>query len=1101
MFRLRYILAGCIVFILLFSVSIVTFLVKSPEATTYASDNTPELTIADFESADEAWDFLIGSGGALGNGEFSRDSTIYKTGRAAGKLQLDFSSNSTYTNSYVSLEKYLFKRILPTNALELSFWVKTSDMAKFDIILVDNTNQNHQQTIALNPTTEWQKVTVSSFTSGLNYTNWGGSGDGVWHGPLKKIHFKLTKSSMKSGVTKGSIWLDNIQVKVETPDLAIAQVQVGNVFAGSFQPASFNILTTGNTIKWSTLNAWGEPVSSGTAPVKKGKYQLKLRMPEEGYYKLKVEAYQAGAIVKTTETTFAILPEFDLSTVTESPFGIQTHYGINWNKEMIPLLKYAGTKNVRESFYWSEVEVNKGQYSYNPKFTLPMQSFKEFNIDPFLVLAFSNKYYDGGKTPYTEEAHTAYANYVRSMLGKFGNQLKSVEMWNEFNLPFFGGNGPADSRADIYFNLLKKGYEASKLVRPDLNVVGGATAGIPQEWLEDVFELGGLDYMDSLSVHPYRYPQTPEGLLEEIDSLNQLVRDHNDGETIPLWFSEIGWPTHLNPTGVDENTQAAYLIRSYVLSMAAGVEKIFWYNLMDTGTDKLNNEHNFGIIHNTGDALGSYTPKPSYVALSTLTRQLTNANVVSQDITDSIYHYKFEKNTKNIHVLWSKDKKDVTLNTHNPVIVTDMMGRKTTYKSVQGKVYLTLTGEPLFVQGTVDSIVQGSPISLHSEPAYTNDPIALTLQVSDLGQVGPFTAKINFNGITREISVNAPGDYSVEFPGIDRIGTQMGSATLRSNMGEFAGLLETVEIRQAELLLSKHVVKNSADMMEVTIVNERPTERRLTKMDWSIGSSVGSEVYDVVIPGNAVQTVDFPLLGLTNGTLQPYQFKLYMEDGAILQSEGNVKVVPAEARVPLVYRSVYSMDDVEDLVGINLLTDVNSRIGSHQGPEDFSGTLWTAYDQDNLYMTARVHDDVYSQTKQGGEIWSGDSIQFAISAGMPGENLQWYEYGMALTPLGPELYRWMAPQGIEPGPISNPNLQVTRDEATKDTIYQLALPWDQLTPIVPSDGILSLSIVINENDGNGRKGYVEWGSGIGSSKQSSLFKPIQLQLANFEDPD
>ncbi|MEC0093825.1 DOMON domain-containing protein [Paenibacillus macquariensis] len=136
---------------------------------------------------------------------------------------------------------------------------------------------------------------------------------------------------------------------------------------------------------------------------------------------------------------------------------------------------------------------------------------------------------------------------------------------------------------------------------------------------------------------------------------------------------------------------------------------------------------------------------------------------------------------------------------------------------------------------------------------------------------------------------------------------------------------------------------------------------------------------------------------------------------------------------------------------------------------------------------------MYSQPKQGGEIWEGDSIQFAVSAGMPGENLQWYEYGMALTSQGPELYRWMAPQGIETGSIVSPILQVTRDEVAKDTIYQLALPWGELAPIVPSDGILSLSIVVNENDGNGRKGYVEWGSGVGSSKQSSLFKPIQLE--------
>ncbi len=987
---------GALTFSVVFALVFALFTPSEHEA--YADPITPELTLGDFESADETWDFLIGSGGSLGNGEFSRDSNTSQTGGSSGKLQLNFSSNSTYANSFVSLDKYLFKRILPADAVALSFWVKTADMAKLDLVLMDNSNQNHQQTIVLQPTTEWQKVTVSSFTSGINYTKSGGKNDGIWYGPLKKLQFKLTKASMVTGKTVGAIWLDDIRAKVVAPNLAIAQVRVGNVFPGS-QSGIFDVLTTGDTLRWNVLNAWDEPVASGSAPVSGNKLRLNVAVPKDGYYRLKIEAFLEGTLVQTAETTFATLPEFDLSAVTDSPFGVQTHYGINWNKEMIPLLKYAGTKNVRESFYWSELEVNKGLYSFTPKFTLPMQAFKEFSIDPFLVLAFSNKYYDGGQTPYTEEAHTAYANYVKSMLGRFGSQLNSVEIWNEFNLPYFGGNGPAASRADVYYSLLRKGYEASKSVQPGIDVVGGATSGIPYEWLEQLFGLGGLEAMDSLSVHPYRYPETPEGLIEEIEALNQFVRDHNQGATIPLWFSEIGWPTHLNPQGVDENTQAAYLIRTYVLSIAAGVEKIFWYNFMDTGTDRLYNEHNFGVIHN-GDELGLYTPKPSYVALATLTRQLTGATPFSQNVTNGIYHYIFDKNNEKVHVLWSLGKKDVTLNATAPLTVTDMMGRKTTYTPIHGEIYLTLTGEPLFVQGDIGNLLQESPLSLQSNPAFTSDPVTITLRVNSLGQHDELIAKVNFHGVSQEISVNAPGDYPLQFPGVDQVGNRRATAEVLSAGATIASLSETVAVMQAEQVSSKHVVKDGADVLEVTFGNERPTERRLTQIDWSIGAASGSDAYDIVVPGNSIQTVDFPLTDVPEGSLIPYQFKLFLEDGVILRSDGNVKIVPAAARVPLLFRTLEQMEDVQDLAGIDLIADVYSRIGSYNGPEDFSGRLWSAYDDDYFYMYARVHDDLFSQSKQGEEIWSGDSIQFAVSAGMPGENLQWYEYGMALTPQG-----------------------------------------------------------------------------------------------------
>jgi hypothetical protein len=1081
-------LSFLLVFTMLFTTLTLTVIPGAQQSSiAHAEMSTPEVTLGDFESTDETWDFLIGSSGQLGNGEFTLDSTTHQSGHSAGKLQLDFSKYYV-----VSLEKYLFKRILPSDALELSFWVKTSDIAKFDLILLDNSNQNHQQTIVLQPTTDWQKVTVSSFTSGTAYTKWGGKNDGIWYGPLKKMNFRVSKPQMKSGKTAGAIWFDNVQAKVNAPELTFSQGQVGNVFTGT-HTGTFNILTTGDAIDWAVSNAWGEPVVSGSEAVSGSKLPLNVTVPEDGYYRLKVSSYRQGTLVKTLENTFAMLPDLDMSTVSnDSPFGIQTHYGINWNWEMSPLVKYAGTKSVRDSFYWSEVEVNKGQYSYNPKVTLPMQGMKQDHIDPFLTFAFSNKYYDGGQTPYTDEAHIAYGNYVKEMLGKFGSQIQAGEIWNEFNLPYFGGNGPAASRADVYFNMLKRGYEAAKQVRPDLNVVGAATAGTPLEWLADLFELGGLDYMDTLSVHPYRYPKTPEGLLEEIEKLNQLVRSHNNGETIPIWFTEIGWPTHLNPQGVDENTQAAYLIRTYALSIAAGIEKIYWYDLMDDGIDKLYNEHNFGIIHNSSDALGAYTPKPAYVALATMTRQLTGANPTAQNVIGDIYQYTFDKNNEDIHVLWSLSKKEVTLNTQSPLVVTDMMGRKVTYTPSQGKVYLTLTGEPLFVQGNMDSLAQGSQFTLQSAPAYTGDPVTLTLHVNDLGQQDEMTAEVSFMGVSQQVTVNAPGDYSLVFPGVDQIGKKTAAAKIHAAGISFASLSATVDVLQAEQVTAKHIIKNGSDVLEVRLENSRPSERRLTRIDWSIGASSGSEHYNEVIPGNSMKTIDFPLVNLPERTLLSFQLKLYMEDGAKLQSEGSLKIVPSGEMVLMTFRTPSGLNDVQDLTGIDLKQDVNSRIATYAGPEDFGGKLWTTYDNNQLYLYASVHDDVFSQTKRGESIWEGDSIQFAISAGTPGEKLQWYEYGMALTSQGPELYRWMAPQGVVTGTITNPNLQVNRDEAGKNTIYQLALPWSELAPVVPSDGLLSMSIVVNENDGNGRKGYVEWGGGIGSSKQSSLFKPILL---------
>ncbi|CAM4495484.1 hypothetical protein FHS16_005318 [Paenibacillus endophyticus] len=1052
-----------------------------------------ELQAGDYEGTDEVWDFLLGAEFPGAQGSFTRDGTIAKSGSSSAKVTGDFNGGG----SYVALERYLTKRIIPADATSLSFWVKTADAASIYLVLMDGSNQNHSQKLTLQQTADWQLVTVNAFNTGAEYSHWGGANDGSWHPSLKKMTLKVARAGLRSGLKSGAVWFDDVRVKAAAPELAIAQTQVGNVFSGA-DKGIFEVLTTGDTIVWEAYDAWGEPAASGSTPVTSGKLRLEVPVPTNGYYRLKLTSYEDGGIRKTIETTFATLPSFDLTAVAQSPFGVQTHFAHSWNREMIPLVKYAGAKSVRDAMFWSEIELKKGVYSYNPKFTLYMEGLLENSIDPLMTFAFSNQYYDNFQTPYSPEAHAAYANYTKSLLNRFGSQIKWGEMWNEFNLSSFGGNGPAASRAEVYYELLKAGYEAAKEVRPDLNVLGGATAGIPSEWLEDLFELGGLQYMDTLSVHPYRYPDKPEGLLAEVASLNQLVREHNNGQTKPLWFSEIGWPTQLDPRGVDENTQAAYLIRTYVLGMAAGVEKIFWYDLMDDGTDKKYNEHNFGIIHNSGDPLGAYTPKPGYVAFATAARQLTGATLASQDIANDMYRYTFLKNGQSIHVLWSGSDEEthITLKTQQPLTVTDMMGRSSTYTPKDGEVYVTASKEPLFIKGKITKVIKSSKYLLASAPFFTDDAVSVTMSVYKASAAKPLSARIQLQGAVQQLQVAAPGTYTVVFPGIGEPGSYTATAELAVGGKKIGALKNTVVIRQSEDLKAKHVWKDGSNFLRVSIDNTKPLERRLTQIDWQVGDASQVLTYDTVLPGLSQHVLDLPLPALPERTMTPHQLTAYLDDGTEMTVAGTLQLIAEADMNPVVHRTLEvdgSLEDVEDLAGINLFEEGHSRVVPHNGIEDLSGMLWLTHDSDNLYLSARIHDDVFSQTKSGDAMWSGDSMQFAVSLGTPGEAPEWYEYGMALTPSGPELYRWMAMTGVLAGTtVTNRELEITRDEISKDTIYQLALPWTELAPIMPSDGILSLSLLINENDGNGRKGWLEWGGGIGSNKRSSLFKPMVI---------
>ena len=239
-------------------------------------------------------------------------------------------------------------------------------------------------------------------------------------------------------------------------------------------------------------------------------------------------------------------------------------------------------------------------------------------------------------------------------------------------------------------------------------MVAPAAVTLPFGWLEQLFKLGALEYMDAVSVHPYSFPRQPDTQKESLSALllrlQDLIKKHNHGEPKPLHLTELGWPTHRGATGVSGLDSARYAVRSFVTSLAIGVEKVYWYTLLNTGMKRTNREHNFGLLRHPDDPLGAYTPKPAYVALAVLARQLTGATFVAQERTpDPVYSFLFERAGKPLRVLWTPRRRaqettavvDLTSSrADKPFTVTDMMG-----KTQEAGPSLTLTGSPVYVYG------------------------------------------------------------------------------------------------------------------------------------------------------------------------------------------------------------------------------------------------------------------------------------------------------------------------------------------------------------------------------------------------------------------
>ena len=372
-------------------------------------------------------------------------------------------------------------------------------------------------------------------------------------------------------------------------------------------------------------------------------------------------------------------------------FGVMTHFAHGWDPVWADIAALRGITTVRDELYWDAVEREKGVFTFPRQFDIYMDALKRNGIAPLIVLSFENRNYDQGDTPYTSEAFSAFGRYGTEVLKRYGNMIQTVEVWNEYNGTFCKGPATHD-RAGTYAKMLREAYAQIKQLRPNVTVLGGATAGIPLPYWEKLMQNGGLQSMDALSIHPYRYNAPPEGLETEVAALQTMVRKYNGGESKPIWVTEIGWGTQSAASApgtlvIDEATQARYLVRAYALLLSAPVERVYWYLLRDY--------EDFTMGLTSADA----RPKPASFALQVMARELSRARFVRRELSSAgLYSILFARPSgEEVRVIWALQPASIAPTGATRVV--DIEGRVHSVASP-----ISLNDSPVFVTGPLVSL-------------------------------------------------------------------------------------------------------------------------------------------------------------------------------------------------------------------------------------------------------------------------------------------------------------------------------------------------------------------------------------------------------------
>ncbi|MGW2220833.1 glycosyl hydrolase [Nonomuraea sp. NPDC001684] len=827
---------------------------------------------------------------------------------------------------------------------------------------------------------------------------------------------------------------------------------------------------------WAVQDARGTQVASGTAAFTGGNSVVDLASLPNGFY-----TFTSG----TLSTSFGIVPPMPAEAA-GSPFGVGLH---GYEQELIDGIARIGYTHSRNDVGWSAVEKQAGVYTFD-RYDAGFAALHAAGIEPLPISAYRNPLYDGNRTPSSPEGLAAYGRFTAAVNQHFASYTRATEVYNEFNINF--NDGLCGRTPACYAQLL----QAAAAAKPQgARLVGPAISGASADYVRQVLEQGGAQALDAVSVHPYRHPTPPEGMDTQMASLSQTI-DAAAGRPLPLWLTEYGWPTH-TAGGTTDAMQADYLVRSAVLSLAGGADRLYWYDARDDGTDPNNQEHNFGVFEvRRATARYAAEPKPAAVAQAVMAAELAGRTITERDTLDATtYSFPFRGTAGDlVRVMWASDgPRTVTLRTAQPLTLTDQYGVPATLSPHAGAVQVTLTEHPVYVRGQVDSLAldPAPAITLKTPPTVADgEGIEVRAVVDRTGRncrAVPAKVTITLDGRRHDVKVKGCGTAETVFDLPAPAGGKASWVTGWATTGnEKVARLATPTIRVTTPVVAAIGVDLVRDggyraQASVSLSNtSRKTPVTLDGITWTLGKESGTiDDTTTLQPGKQVSHA-VPLPSLRVWEQGYLDVSVRLRGRPALQLRQSVGAGPIEP------------DTATTVAPIDLAADATwfRYTGDWGGAADLGGPVRITQTATGLRLQATVQDDVFTQKNPAGNLYNGDSIQLSLSPALPGASTERTEIGLALTPDGPAAYTFAAFGIAITGPTPTERLAVTRTGAT--TAYDVVLPWQSLGLNGPPAGVFALSLLVNDDDGPGRKGYLEWSSGIGHSKDTGRHFPVRL---------
>ena len=422
-------------------------------------------------------------------------------------------------------------------------------------------------------------------------------------------------------------------------------------------------------------------------------HDISLPVKKRGYHELSIRVMQGRVELLRRETTFALLPADTRKHRDESPFGTWDfsggHFTPNEAREVGPLYVKAGLRYGMFGFTPEERKqygVLSGQEPRNAD--LLAKALETDPLKPKSILIFHENAISGAHVMRTPDVFTGRPPYKLDEK----EQATFDQMW-------------------------KEATETAKAARakiPDAKLAfGNGNLHLLEEFARHNFPSELFDSRGNEAGSFSRMPETqPLDFVANNAGLwmdRQILDAYGYKDKPITQCYEICYP-NTNPGNLSLHTQASYFVRYAMHSLVWGIPVIRQGSITDMGNSYyFSNWGACGFCFVKPDV----RPKPSYVAIATMTQQLDGAKFTRAVPTGSpvVYAMEFKKRDGGfVTVLWTlRGTRQLTLDARNAT-ATDMMGNVQPLESADGKASLEISADPIFLAsaGALTTITPGA---------------------------------------------------------------------------------------------------------------------------------------------------------------------------------------------------------------------------------------------------------------------------------------------------------------------------------------------------------------------------------------------------------